>query len=108
MIICIAMITRGEYILNGIYYSPENIKYLYGIPRLHIQLKNWRRNEKCDVCCCVHVWELLRHGLADGVVGDHPLLVDLPLTEELLHLLHRQPLPQGCQHFPQLSCGNPS
>ena len=54
----------------------------------------------------VYVWELLRHGLADRVVTDHPLLVNLPLAEELLHLLHREPLPQGGQHFPQFSGGH--
>ena len=54
----------------------------------------------------VYDWELLRHGLADRVVTDHPLLVNLPLAEELLHLLHREPLPQGGQHFSQFSGGH--
>lgn len=54
----------------------------------------------------VYVWRLLRHGLADRVVTDHPLLVDLPLTEELLHLLYCEPLPQGGQHFPQFGGGH--
>lgn len=100
MIICIA-ITK-DYILNGIYYSPRTLNICMEIPRLHIQLKKWRRN----AMSAVYDWELLSHGLADRVVTDHPLLVNLPLAEELLHLLHREPLPQGGQHFPQFSGGH--
>ena len=59
--------------------------------------------EKCDVCC---VWKLLGHSLADRVVGDHPLLVNLALAKELLHLLHREPLPQRGEDFSQFSRGN--
>ena len=54
----------------------------------------------------VYVWRLLSHGLADRVVTDHPLLVDFPLTEQLLHLLDREPFPQRGQHFPQLGGGH--
>ena len=61
--------------------------------------------EKCDACC-VWNWKLLGHSLANRVVGDHPLLVNLALAKELLHLLHREPLPQRGEDFSQFSRGN--